>query len=289
MKLFTSKTKEKIHSEVLRIRKNQIFIHNEFYKSTRKIPVHFAFGHEAIAAAVASVMQRTDKLLLTHRNLHYHLALGATAPEILREYLLSDTGLNNGKLGSMNLMNAKKNVIYTSNILGNNLSVATGVALANKKKKSGSATWCVTGDGAIEEGAFYENLLISVAQELPIIFMVENNSYSLATSIKERRKPLNLKVLAKAVGCKYLYLHSNNAFDYLLKLRIAIKQNINKPTPLIVESKIETLGSYEVTNPVRRVVNYHSGKLSIELNNGVILKQNIDDPAWVSAKKLKSL
>ena len=89
----------------------------------------------------------------------------------------------------MNYTDKNANIPYSSSVLGNNLSVACGVAKANKNK--GGITICVTGDGAIEEGTFYESLILSKYLKLPLIFLIENNDWSMATSIKERRSNIN--------------------------------------------------------------------------------------------------
>lgn len=280
---------KKIHNEVLRIRDQQLFIHNEYYSRSGKIPVHFAFGHEAIAAAIATLIKSSDKLILTHRNLHYHLALKTSPYAILEEFFLKDSGINKGHLGSMNLINSNNFVPYTSNILGNNISVATGIALGSKQKKLRNMVVCVTGDGAIEEGSFYENLLNCMALDLPMAIIVENNFWSLATNIIERRKKLNLKYLAKAVGCLYINLKSNNALEYATILKEAVNQSLVTKVPLVVEVIIETLGSYKVNNPLPRTINYHSGRLKNEPIQKLIFNFDKSDPVWVSRNCLSRL
>lgn len=93
------------------------------------IPIHLALGHEAIAVAVDSIMEEDDQLVLSHRNIHYHLARTKLLKPELDEYLLKKDGVAAGQLGSMNLANEEKNIVYTSSILGNNLAVAAGIAL----------------------------------------------------------------------------------------------------------------------------------------------------------------
>ena len=147
--------KQSISKNLLMVRMAQMMI-NEMYKQKQfKVPIHLALGHEAIAVAVDHVAQTYDKLVLTHRNVHYNLAREKRLQPEIDEYLLNTNGLAEGTLGSMNLANSKKGVLYTSSILGNNLSVAVGIALANSVKKLNAATFVVTGDGAMEEGIFY--------------------------------------------------------------------------------------------------------------------------------------
>jgi TPP-dependent pyruvate/acetoin dehydrogenase alpha subunit len=185
----------KLANKICELRSIQLDINRSIISGEFLIPIHLAIGHEAIAVSVGEVLESEDKLLLTHRNIHYQLALNATKDQLNSEYILSQKGLAEGKLGSMNLMNPKKGNIYTSNILGNNLAVSLGIALASKMNSNQGVIWAVTGDGAIEGGTFYESILIASSLNLPIIFLIENNFWSLGTSITERRISINLELL----------------------------------------------------------------------------------------------
>jgi TPP-dependent pyruvate/acetoin dehydrogenase alpha subunit len=268
-----------LHESVLEIRRIQQTVHTEAYAKAVKIPIHFAFGHEAIALAVATSMRTNDKLLLPHRNIHYHLALGATAEEIVAEYLLLSSRMSGANLGSMNLDFPRKGSIYTSNILGNNLSLAVGVAHASKIKDENSVAWCVTGDGAMEEGSFYESILLAAALDCPVVFIIENNRWSLASEISERRKEIKTELLASSVGLHYEKLSGNNVVNYadcLNKIR-------KRKESCIVEVDLKTLGGYEISNGLTyRHVNYHAGKLqnSTFLNDEI--ERDATDPCWVS-------
>ena len=109
---------------ILRLRLSQMII-NEKYKAGRfKIPIHLALGHETIAVAVDLVMHDNDKLVLSHRNIHYNLARIRTLKEEIEEYCLSDKGLACGRQGSMNLSNPARGISYSSSILGNNFAIS---------------------------------------------------------------------------------------------------------------------------------------------------------------------
>src|SRR3989344_6120066 len=185
-----------IAKEVLRLRFSQMMVNEKYKAGLFKIPIHLAIGHEAIAVAVSSIMEKNDKLVCSHRNIHYNLARAGALKPILDEYLLKKEGLAGAKLGSMNLANASKNIVYTSSILGNNLPVAAGLALA-EKVKGGGVVMVETGDGAIEEGSFYESMLFMKSHALPVLVIVENNGWSLATEISERRAEVNLSKFAE--------------------------------------------------------------------------------------------
>ena len=122
----------KITKELLRIRLSQLLINEQCKAGAFEVPVHLALGHEAIAVGVHLLMDEYDRLILSHRNMHYNLVRAGSLKSIIDEFLLKKEGLAQGELGSMNLANESKGIIYTSSILGNNLSVAAGCALIKK-------------------------------------------------------------------------------------------------------------------------------------------------------------
>ena len=153
-------SKEKLAKEVISIRIKQLII-NQLNKNNRfKIPIHLALGHESIAVSVMSNLGSNDTIFLSHRNIHYNLFGIKDFNKVVDEFFLKKTGLVKGKYGSMNLFNIKNKIVYTSSILGNNFSVAVGSALSAIIENKTNFTFIVTGDGAIEEGAFYESLLL---------------------------------------------------------------------------------------------------------------------------------
>jgi TPP-dependent pyruvate/acetoin dehydrogenase alpha subunit len=279
---------EKNHlvGEVIRNRQAQLNVNQMISNGEFRIPIHLALGHEAIAVSVSAAMESQDKILLNHRNIHYHLALGATEEQLIQEYKLANSGLAAGKYGSMNLLALQNRNIYTSNILGNNLAVALGVAQSSKLNSQNSVIWVVTGDGAIEEGVFYETLLCASSWNLPLIVIVENNKWSLGTEIKQRRKEIDLSELCKSLNVEYAALNGNelpNYFDTLLNLREAAEQG----APHVVEVHLETLGGYFVDEIAgKRYINYHAGKAAVTSENSeLVFSESPSDPVFVNSPK----
>jgi TPP-dependent pyruvate/acetoin dehydrogenase alpha subunit len=274
-----------LHHEVMALRNKQFQIHEQIYQTGTRIPIHFAFGHEAIAVALASNLPSKDKLLLPHRNIHYHLALGAAVDDLLAEYQIKTSSISGRYLGSMNLDFPNRGAIYTSNILGNNLSVATGIALGMKVKELKSAIWCVTGDGAIEEGSFFESLLLSSSKKLGVIYVVENNGWSLASTIEDRRIKMNLSMLAQSLGVRYQKLSGNNVHEYADTLYEIRETNLRTRDTFIVEVELTTLGGYfKSEGDHKRYINYHAGKAQKDAISGSVIESDSNDPVFISKK-----
>jgi TPP-dependent pyruvate/acetoin dehydrogenase alpha subunit len=273
---------KELESEVRRLRAIQLDINKKLSAGAFKVPIHLGLGHETLAVSCVAALGANDSIFLTHRNIHFQIALGASLEDLENEYLLNRNGLANGKLGSMNLMNPKKRNIYTSNILGNNLAVALGSGLASSIRNSGDITWVISGDGAIEEGVFFESLLLSASLSLPIIYVVENNNWSLATKISDRRVPIDLKGLTNSVGIEYTHLQGNNLSEYLgdfQRIRESVK---NSKMPQLIEVQVESLGGYIADSGTtsERYINYHAGAVRIQHCTNGILVNNSSDPVF---------
>jgi TPP-dependent pyruvate/acetoin dehydrogenase alpha subunit len=263
-----------------------MLINEELRAKAFRIPVHLALGHESIAAAVSAAMGAADTLCLTHRNIHYNIARASSLKGEIQELLLKPDGVGEGYYGSMNMANPAAGVIYTSNILGNDLCVASGIALAERVAQTGAVTFVVTGDGAMEEGAFYESLEFLKSSSVSAIVIVENNDWSMFTRIQERRHPIDLQLLSSALGIPYLSLTDNDPWHYAAELRRLRARAAAETTPVVVEVSLSTLGDYRAPDDGRHI-NYHVGQASpVSLSEWPLIQTHNGDPVHVIAEKL---
>lgn len=279
---------KKIIHDVLWLRLAQMIVNEEYKAGKFKIPIHLALGHEAIAVAMNHFMQDEDKLILSHRNIAYNLArLGRLKP-ILDEYFLKPTGLAEGRLGSMNLANLQRGIIYSSSILGNNFGVATGVATAQKIRSQNGITIVLGGDGSMEEGSLHESLLMLKSLNLGAFVIIENNEWSMATRIDERRCPIDLEKLVSSYDIKYERLNGNDPLIYLEQLKKLRKLALDG-MPVCIEVMVTTLGDWIMKTPEipnGKFVNYHAGPApTVEIKDWpLLIKMNEEDPIFVLNK-----
>ncbi len=268
-------------AELIRLRIAQFGINNAIAEKKFKVPVHLALGHEAVAVSVTSGMNPEDVILLNHRNIHFQLALGASYEQLFAEYALQPEGLAKGRLGSMNLVAPENRNLYTSNILGNNLAVALGVAQAAKLDKPNRVTWVVTGDGAMEEGVFYETILCASSWRLPLIIVIENNKWSLGTQISERRIDVDVSKLCQSMEIEYVSLGGNEIRGYLSHMKRA-RETASLGRPVVLEIDVETLGGYFVQEKnSTRYINYHAGSAKLQ-NDELVISRDSSDPIFVN-------
>ncbi|MEO5363165.1 MAG: thiamine pyrophosphate-dependent enzyme [Magnetococcus sp. DMHC-8] len=274
---------------VLRVRIGQLLVNERLKDRAFKVGVHMALGHEAVAVAVAGVMEPGDALCLTHRNLHYHLAHPHALRGAMDEFSLLPSGVGGGWLGSMNMANPAAGIVYTSSILGNDLAVGAGIALADRLRGQASMTTVVTGDGAMEEGAFYETLLFAKSLELSCLILVENNGWSLATHISERRCPVQLDRLAQAFAMPYVCLEGNDVHDYFTRMQAVRAQAVQQRTPVLVEARLATLGDWRAKTPEfpdGKFINYHHGAANtVTLQDWPVIRQDGSDPVFVLGQR----
>ena len=272
--------------KILRIRIAQMLVNENYKDGQFKIPIHLAFGHETFAVAINEIMDGEDKLILTHRNIAYNLArLGKLKP-IMDEYFLKDTGLDSAKSGSMNLINPSKGIIYTSSILGNNFSVAVGIAMSLDIKQKDGITIVLGGDGSLEEGSFHESILMFKSLNLSGLLIIENNEWSMATKISERRIPIDLETFAKSYGVKYVRFSGNNPLNYIQELKNLKEYSKENNELVCIELMVNTLGDWIMTNdqnPDGKFINYHAGPApTVDVKKcPALIKENNSDPIFV--------
>ncbi len=272
----TSRRDVHLVSKVLWLRHAQLAINERLQAREFKIPVHLALGHEAVAVAVTEHMTRADRLLLSHRNLHYNLGRVGKVLPIIREFRGEGDAIARGTLGSMNLSQPEAGLIYTSNILGNNLPVAAGVAMALKSQGEGGVAFVVTGDGAMEEGAFYETFLLAGCAQVPLVILVENNGWSMYTEIAERRNEIDLAGYAESLGAGYIHSDGVNVVKVLDGVKRARDFAKLRSRPCVLEVSLSTLGDIMQEG---RLINYHHGPApEVSWSKWPILDQSGKDP-----------
>lgn len=158
---------------------------NELYMAGR-IPstLHLYIGQEAVAAGVCARLRDDDYILSTHRPHGHNLAKGVTPRSIMAELFAKRTGCCKGKGGSMHVGDVRVGAFPAIAIVGGNIPIAAGVALAAKRLGTDRVCACFFGDGAANEGAFHEGLNMAAIWKLPVIYVCENNLYAASTPFR---------------------------------------------------------------------------------------------------------
>lgn len=186
----------RLYSIMKRIRLFEEKIVELYPEQEMKCPVHLCIGQEAIAAGICINLKKSDYVFSNHRGHGHALAKGAEMPPLMAEFYGKASGCSKGKGGSMHIVDAESGLLGTSAIVGGGIPMAVGAALASKIKGDGRITAVFFGDGAFEEGAFYESFNFASLKRLPVIFVCENNFY--ATNSHQRARQFSCKISSAA-------------------------------------------------------------------------------------------
>jgi TPP-dependent pyruvate/acetoin dehydrogenase alpha subunit len=176
-----------LYKKLYLIRASENKIIEEYPLDEMKTPMHMSVGEEAIAVGVCHALKGDDQVFCSWRSHAVYLAKTQNTDNFFAEIYGRDTALLKGKGGSMHLCDPEKGFMGSSGIVASGIPVAVGAAFANKIKGNDKVVAVFFGDGATEEGVFWESLNLACLKELPIIFVCEDNSLAVHTSKEERQ------------------------------------------------------------------------------------------------------
>ena len=178
----------------------------EIYPSDKiKSPVHLAIGQEHIAASVCELLSTADVVNGSYRSHALYLAKGGDPRSLMAEMFGKIEGCCKGKGGSMHIADLSHGIMGTSAVVGTGIPNAVGAAMAFQIQGRDNIAVTFFGDGATEEGCFYESLNFAALRKLPILFVCENNGLAIHTPVAKRRKQTDLGYIAESLGVPALY------------------------------------------------------------------------------------
>jgi pyruvate dehydrogenase E1 component alpha subunit len=151
-----------------------------------KSPVHLSIGQEFVTVAVSDVLRGDDVCGGSYRGHAVYLARGGSLKRMIAELFGKSSGSAGGKGGSMHLIAADKNVLGASAVVATHIPHSAGVAFALKRQGKHRISVCFFGDGATEEGCFYETVNFASLHKLPVLFVCENNFYAIHEPLSKR-------------------------------------------------------------------------------------------------------
>jgi pyruvate dehydrogenase E1 component alpha subunit len=214
----------KIIETALLIRRVEERIASEYSSQKMRCPVHLSIGQEFTSAIFSAAFKSGDTAVSTHRAHAHYLAMGGNLNRMIAEIYGKATGCSRGRGGSMHLIDLEAGFLGSSAIVGNSVPVGVGVALSHKLDNNDAVSFVFLGDGAIEEGVFYESANFAAVHKIPVVFICENNFYSVYTNL-QTRQPLGRKIseLVSAIGIRSENISSHNPLEALSKLEKLIE------------------------------------------------------------------
>jgi pyruvate dehydrogenase E1 component subunit alpha len=145
---------------------------------------HLYIGQEAIAVGVQAVKQPGDQVITGYRDHGHMLACGMDPKEVMAELTGRAGGSSKGKGGSMHMFSTEADFYGGHGIVGAQVALGTGLALADKYRDNGKVSFTYFGDGAANQGQVYESFNMAELWRLPVVYLIENNHYAMGTSIE---------------------------------------------------------------------------------------------------------
>ena len=176
-------------------------------------PCHLYIGQEAVASGVCAALGNDDWVFSTHRSHGHFIAKGGNIRSMMAELFGKETGCSRGHGGSMHIADPKKGLPGSSAIVAGTISLAVGAGLAFNLRKKNSISVAFFGDGATNEGGFFESLNFASLHKIPMIFVCENNLYSTHMPIDKCLSNTRICEIAKAFKISSIRVDGNNSLD----------------------------------------------------------------------------
>lgn len=190
-----------IYRTMLRIRRTEERIATRYTEWKMRCPVHLSIGQEAAAAGVCHALKKSDVVFSSHRSHAHYIAKGGSLGAMIAELYGKENGCCQGFGGSMHLIDKAVGFMGSTSIVANSIPLSVGYGLSMRVKGESGVSVIFFGDGAVEEGAFYESVNFAIVKRLPVLFVCENNLYSVYSSLASRQ-PKNRRIheMAAAMG-----------------------------------------------------------------------------------------
>src|SRR5438128_41592 len=199
--------------------------------------VHCYIGEEAVAVGVCSALAGTDRIISTHRGHGHCIAKGADLNRMMAELYGRYTGYCKGKGGSMHIADFGIGMLGANGIVAGGISIVTGAGLAAQLEGKGRVAVSFFGDGAASAGPFHESLNIAALWKLPMLYVCENNSYGVNTSVAEAVSVKDVADRAAAYGIPGVVVDGNDVLAVYEVAEAAVNRARAGHGPTLIECK----------------------------------------------------
>jgi pyruvate dehydrogenase E1 component alpha subunit len=211
--------------------------------------LHLAIGEEATIVGAVRAMRDEDYLISTYRSHGHALARGADPDRVMAELFGRDEGVSHGRGGSMHMFDLEKRFMGGYGIVGGNLPLAAGMALASDYQGLDEVTVCVFGDGAANQGTFGETLNLAALWKLPVVFMVTNNQFGMGTALERHTAQTDLHRRGDGFGVPGMRCDGMDVVETYEVLQEAIRRAREERQPILVEAITYRFRGHSMADP----------------------------------------
>lgn len=212
---------------------------------------HLYIGQEAVITAIDMIKQKGDSTITSYRD-HAHIILAGTESKyVLAELMGRATGCSKGKGGSMHLFDVTNKFYGGHGIVGAQVPIGTGLAFAEKYQNTDNICFTFLGDGAVNQGQVYEAFNMAALWGLPVVYIIENNEYSMGTSVKRSTSILELYKKGESFGIKGFQVNGMDFEEVYNCAKQAAEYVRKNSKPLILEMKTYRYRGHSMSDPAK--------------------------------------
>jgi pyruvate dehydrogenase E1 component alpha subunit len=210
--------------------------------------LHLYIGQEAVAVGCCSLMGGDDHVITAYRDHGHAIAVGMDTKPLMAELYGKVTGCSKGKGGSMHYFDPARNFWGGHGIVGGQVPLGAGLAYAIKYRGLKGAAMAFMGDGAVNQGAVHETYNLASLWDLPVIFVIENNGYSMGTS-QARSSAGELATRAAGYDMKWEVINGHDLYEVRAKMDALLRRAREESKPAVVEIKTYRYRGHSVADP----------------------------------------
>ena len=210
---------------------------------------HVYAGQEAVAVGACAAIDDRDYVTSTHRGHGHCLALGADLKLMMAELCGKATGYCKGRGGSMHIADVSKRNLGATGIVGGNIPVGTGAALACRMQKTDSVVLCFFGDGASNEGTFHESLNMAGKWRLPVVYICENNLYGMSVSFERACAVNDIAGRARGYAMPGMIVDGQRVLEVRETVLAAVERARKGDGPTLIEAKTYRYRGHSRSDP----------------------------------------
>ena len=274
----------RLYRDMLRIRKVQLRIESLYHLDEMKTPIHLCIGQEAVAVGVCANLNKDDYINSNHRGHGHYLAKGGELKRMIAELYCRETGCSKGRGGSMHLVDVSVGHVGSSSIVGGCIPIGTGLALAIQMKRENRVSVVFFSDGAADEGVLYESVNFAVLKRLPVVFIYENNQFSVCSRVSARQTG---DVIFHSIPDEKMYtrmVDGNSVIEVYEAAKTAVTRARNGEGPSFIECKTYRLRGHAGAGPdanleyrTKEELAYWEAKCPVDTFHRWILSERVAD------------
>jgi pyruvate dehydrogenase E1 component alpha subunit len=213
--------------------------------------LHLYIGQEAVGVGAIEALGPHDYVVTTYRDHGIALAKGMPPRALMAELYGKATGCSKGLGGSMHMFDKEHHMLGGYGIVGGHIPLAAGVAFASKYREDGRVTLCFFGEGAVSIGGFHEGLSLAALWKLPIVFVCENNEYSMGTPLSRSMSVEDVSLKALGYGMDRDRFFADDVLEVERRIGEAVKRAREHSLPTLVEVRTYRYRGHSMSDPAK--------------------------------------